>query len=682
MSRRSAILAGAGLLSLAAAMASATEPADAPRPVGAADDWAYYAADNAATKYSRLDDVNLRTVKDLELAWRWRSVDDAIAARRRPNENGYVAYPSVFRATPLVIDGRMYVRTSFSLVVALDAATGKELWTYDPKTYLAGRPGNYGHVGRGLAWWTDETGAPRIISIASDGKLVALDPGTGRPLQEFGEGGTVDVGALMRFSHTDDPVQPANYGFTSVPLVCNGTILVGHINSRGPDTQSPNAPYGVYHYARGDVFGFDAKTGAHLWTFHTIPLDGEFGRDTWKTDNPEFLGKANVWSMMSCDDETGLAYLPVAAAHGITVGVHRPGDNLFSQSLVALDARTGTRAWHYQLIHHGIWDYDPPAAPVLMDITVDGRTVEAVAIVTKQAFTYVFDRHTGEPVWPIEERPVPQSVLPGEETSPTQPFPTRPPPFDEQAPVTPERTIDFTPQMRADAEAYFARYGRGALFTPPGPGGTLFLPGIGGGGNWGGGAFDPETQRFFVPSQTYAFVIGFEAVPEGSAAYRALPFGLKRTSHRLPNDLPLTKPPYGRVTALDMSAGEIAWTAVNGAGWNQHPLLAPLDLPPLGSAGTAGPLATPELVFTADRGAWREATRLEDLTATFRAYDKRTGEIVWEFPLNTTYGGAPPMTYRAGGRQYIVLSVGGRDGASKEQPGPPNELLAFALPDA
>jgi quinoprotein glucose dehydrogenase len=413
----------------------------------------------------------------------------------------------------------------------------------------------------------------------------------------------------------------------------------------------------------GHVRGYDVETGALKWVFHTIPRPGEFGNETWLDGSWEYTGNTNVWSMMSCDEELGWVYLPLSTPTNDWYGGHRPGDGLFAESLVALDAKTGERKWHFQAVHHGVWDYDFPCAPNLVDITVDGKKVKAVAQVSKQGFTYVFDRVTGEPVWPIVERPVPQSAVPGERTSPTQPHPTKPPPFERQG-VTEDDLIDFTPELRARALALIEPYEIGPIFTPPslvganGKQGTLMRPGIWGSANWHTGAFDPETGYYYAVSHMLpdVFAITPTSTPEATMRYH----GFEELDSRSPriDGLPIFKPPYGRITAIDMNRGEHAWMVANGDGLRNHPLLAGLDVGPLGVPGRAAPLVTSTLLFIAE-GSDAVIGTTEDMWGLgFRAYDKATGAVIWKTELDAG-ATAAPMTYMHEGTQYIVMAIGG-----------------------
>jgi quinoprotein glucose dehydrogenase len=469
------------------------------------------------------------------------------------------------------------------------------------------------------------------------------------------------------------------YTWSGAPLVIRDVVVLGMSNG---DT------FANKEAARGDVRAYDVRTGELRWTFHVVPQEGEFGTDTWEDESWKYSGHAPVWALFSADEELGYIYMPVTSATNDMYGGHRLGDNLFSQSIVCVDAETGERIWHYQLTHHGLWDYDPPAAPMLMDIEVDGEPIKAVTQLTKQSFAYVFNRVTGEPVWPIVERPVPQSTVPGERTSPTQPFPTKPPPYDRQG-ATEDNLIDFTPELRAEALEIVKRYTIGPLYTPPsvredGPDGnlgTIQLPGSGGGANWQGGAFDPETNILYVPSATAPFVADIEP---GDSDFTNLRYvkGMRIWMYG-PSGLPLFKPPYGRITAIDMNAGEIVWQVANGEGPRDHPEIADLNLPRLGYPGHAAALVTRTLLFAGEGSTamlvagGRIPPQMPIDTAPnyaepwFRAYDKASGEIVAELELPAGTTGAP-MTYMHDGKQFIVVAVGGQD--------EPPEWVGLSLP--
>jgi quinoprotein glucose dehydrogenase len=489
--------------------------------------------------------------------------------------------------------------------------------------------------------------------------MVSLDAATGRPVAGFGQGGVVD---LMHEHRARDGVELlGSIGASSPAAIVGDVIVVGsahHVGARPPSRV--NTP--------GDVRGYDARTGRLLWTFRTIPEEGELGVDTWLDDSWRYTGNAAVWAQISHDPETGFVYLPTEAPTGDYYGGHRHGDNLFSSSLVCLDARTGERVWHFQTIHHDIWDWDNATAPILADLTIDGVERKIVALPTKQGFVFVFDRLTGEPIWPIEERPVPQTDVPGERTAPTQPFPTRPAPFDRQG-FGDDDLIDFTPEIRARAAEVARGFVMGPLYTPPtleehpdGTGGTLSLPSSIGGANWEGGALDPETGILYVGSMTSPTVLSL--VPGGEASDMDWIRGNARA--QLEPGIPIVKPPWGRITAIDLTTGEHAWMIANA---DTPPDLAerlgidPALVPRTGVASRAGLLVTRTLLFAG-----------EGLTGgkTFRAHDKATGAILAEIALPGVQTGLP-MSYLHDGRQYVVVAVGGG--------GDPPALVALALPE-
>jgi quinoprotein glucose dehydrogenase len=637
-------------LTLAAATVQAQRTA-------ARGEWRYYAGDAASTKYSPLDQITRANVRNLQVAWRWSSPDNGIV-KANP-----AARPGSYQDTPLMVNGVLYTETSLGVFVAIDPTTGRTLWQYDPEVWKAGRPPNLGFTHRGVAFWTDGT-AKRIISGTHDAYLVSLDAETGKPDPAFGVNGRADVIAGLPYAE-----RVRNYAINSTPVVVKNVIIAGSNITDGPL---------VKEQPRGDIFGFDVKTGKKLWTFHAVPQAGEFGHETWEDGSAEYTGNTNVWSMITVDEALGYVYLPFGTPTNDYYGGHRHGDNLFAESLVCLDATTGKRVWHFQGVHHGLWDYDFPAAPILVDITVNGRRINAVAQVSKQAFVYVFDRRTGVPVWPIEERPVPQSSEPGEKTAPTQPFPTKPPPFDRQGLID-DDVIDFTPELKAQALQVLKQFDHGPLFTPPSLRGTVQIPGNVGGADWGGAAVDPGTATLFVPSLTSPIIDQLVAgdPARGNMAYRR--GGLQN----LPtlDGLPLYKPPYSRVTAYDLNTGTIKWQVPIGDGPRNHPLLRDLRLGPLGNAQRGNPLVTATLLFVSQASGGlgrgeslkvgeRELTPQQPEPPRFRAFDKATGELVWEFELPAGPAAAP-MTYSYGGRQYIVMAIGG---------GLDAELVALALP--
>ncbi len=538
-------------------------------------------------------------------------------------------------------------------MAAIEPQTGKTLWVFDPEAYKAGRPTNLGFVHRGIAYWTDGT-LGRLYIATHDAKLWAIDAKTGKPAADFGDGGKVDLAEGI-----PNAVSPRNYTMTSPPVVCRGTVIVGSSISDGP--QNKEAP-------RGDVQAFDARTGKPAWVFHVIPQEGEFGNDTWEDDAWKYTGNANVWTLMSVDEELGYVYLPFSTPTNDWYGGHRLGNGLFAESLVCADAKTGKRVWHFQTVHHGLWDYDLPAAPVLCDIKVDGRPIKAVAQITKTGYTFVFDRTNGKPVWPIEERPVPQSSVPGERTSPTQPVPTRPAPYERQG-STEENLIDFTPELRSEAVAILSEYDHGPIFTPPTEKGTINLPGWAGGANWWGAAFDPDSGLFYIPSITAPIVVRLVKPDAARSDFKYVRCGPAFGGNlEGPRGLPLFKPPYGRITAINLNTGDHAWMIPHGDGARKRiSEIVGKDVGPVGSGG-GGPLLTKTLLFVG-QGAGGRGGRAGGGANVIRAFDKGTGAVVAELTLPAPPSGTP-MTYLAGGKQYIVLAT--IDG----------KLVAFSLPSS
>ena len=656
--RRSAHLARGLVLALLAA----------PAPVAAQTvEWPSYAADASGSKYTPVDQINARTVGNLEIVWRQPVIPDAI--RNGDTLRGPVSAQN----TPLMAGGLLYVSTGLGTVAALDPTTGAVVWNDDVPVLEDEAASQRTRQTRGVAYWTDGTDA-RVIA-ARGPKLVALDARTGERYPDFGAGGEVDlrVGLIRDFP---------DYSWNAAPLVVNDVIIVGSFVRDILDNQMP----AMKEAPRGDVRGYDVRTGEQLWTFHTIPREGEFGVDTWgidpDSDQPSWVysGNTNMWAHPTADPELGYAYLPLSTPSSDYYGGHRPGDNLFAESLVCIDVETGERIWHFQAVRHGVWDYDFPASANLVDITVGGREIEAVAIVSKQAFTYVFDRRTGEPVWPIEERMAPQSDVPGEQLARTQPFPTKPPPFDLQG-VTADDLIDFTPELRAEALRLLEPYVWGPLFeapvlidpAPDGRKGTVLSPGTAGGASWSGAGVDPETGILYVSSAYSQNIIGLTPSHHPRSDVRFT------REHYTPapriQGLPIFKPPYGRLTAIDLNAGEIVWQTPNGEGPRDHPALRDLDLPWLGQSGRASVLVTPSLVFLGEGGNTGVGALPQYWGGPggrmFRAYDKQTGDVVWEMALPGGTTGAP-MSYLIDGRQHIVVAVGWDD--------MPSEWVALALP--
>ncbi|MFN7977780.1 MAG: PQQ-binding-like beta-propeller repeat protein [Vicinamibacterales bacterium] len=637
------------LLFLVVAMVVATVAAQPAAPSG---DWLNHGGDRGSTKYSPLDQITAANVAQLQVAWRRPGVDPAIRAAH-PD----LVVPSNYRSTPLKADGRLYTTNALGLAEAIDPATGATLWAQAVEADDLSGAG----ASRNVALWRDAQGA-RVFSVRGR-YLYALDGRTGRPVDGFGAAGRVDLMAGLGSKVTSFRWSAPG------PLVVRDVVVIGGQGWTDSGTQADIPP--------GDVRAFDVRTGALRWTFHVVPRPGDPGIESWLNRSWRDTGNAKAWSLMSADEELGYIYLPLSSAANEWYGGQRPGANLFSDTLVCLDARTGAMKWHYQTVHHDLWDYDNPTAPVLADITVNGRRIKAVVQVTKQAFAFVFDRVTGKPVWPIEERPVPKSTVPGEWTSPTQPFPTKPAPFDRQG-LTDDDLIDFTPELKAEAREIAKQWITGPMFTPPSvegtaPGetkGTMYLPGWVGGANWGGAALDPETGTLYVPSVTFPW-LGALVKGTGRFTYVQTRKRLDREPGPGPRGLPITKPPYGRITAIDLNSGDHRWMVPNGDGPRDHPALKALNLPPLGQPGRAAPLVTKTLLFVTEGSAAGLSVPPGGGGPRMRAFDKRTGAVVAVIPLPAGATGAP-MTYLHEGRQYVAVAVADTHHAP--------ELVALALP--
>ncbi|MEM7249630.1 MAG: pyrroloquinoline quinone-dependent dehydrogenase [Acidobacteriota bacterium] len=627
-------------------------PTRAPVPP---EEWWCYGADPASTKHSTLQQVTRENFADLEVAWRWTSVDE------KPLATDPSLWTMTFEVTPLMARGQLFATTSLGQAAALDPVTGETLWVFDPKAHEGEPPGNVGWVHRGPSYWEDGDDR-RIVYGDLGGRLHVLDAATGEPIPSFGDGGRIDLtqGLGRAFDRK-------YYSVPSPPAVCNDVIVVGSSIHDSPleEVMPP-----------GDVRAFDVRSGELLWTFHPVPREGDPATATWEDDSWKTAGQANVWTWMSCDEELGLVYLPTSAPTNDFHGTSRPGDNLYAESIVALDLATGVRRWHFQTVHHGLWDYDLPCAPNLADVVIDGQPRKILAQVSKQAFTYVLDRETGEPIWPIVERAVPRSTVPGEPASITQPFPTRPAPFDRQG-VGQDDLIDFTPRLRRDALRILRDLDHGPLYTPPSERGAVVVPGWVGGASWAGAAFDPVRKTLFVPSVTLPVVIRLEQLdaPPGRYVYptRPGPYG--------PKGLPIVKPPWGRLTAIDLETGEHRWMTAVGDGPRDHPELEGVDLPPLGWSRRAFVLSTPDLLLVGQMGEMnkRDAPpgvisdqfRHESDDPALLAFDPDTGEKLGEVPLPGNATGSP-MTYSIGGKQHVVVAIGGA--------GHPAELVALTLP--
>ena len=688
-------------------------------------EWPHWGADHGNTKYSPLDQINRDNVKDLRVAWRWKSENHG----PRPQNN--------MEGTPLMIGGVLYSTAGFRPnVVAIDGATGETLWVY---RIDEGQRGDRAprSVSRGVEYWTDGK-QERILLMTRGYQLVSLDAKTGLPDPKFGKNGVIDL-----YQDFDQP-PPADgvISSTSPAVVVKDVVVIGAAMVGGSAPRSKEN-------TKGYIRGFDVRSGKRLWTFHTIPQPGEFGNDTWQNDSWSYTGNTSVWSPFSADDELGYVYLPVESATGDYYGGHRPGNNLFTGSLVCLDARTGKRVWHHQLVHHDIWDYDLASPPTLLNITVNGKPIRAVAQVTKWSYLFVFDRVNGTPVWPIEERAVEKGDVPGEWYSPTQPHPTKPAPYDRQG-VSEADLIDFTPELNAQAREMIKQYKIGPLFTPPivagtggGKLGTLMIPAAQGSALWQGAAFDPETNMLYVPSVTnmsnnslqaggersdMSFIGGGGGGGRGAAPARGAgpapggapsaagpagpggPQGAAGQPARAgggaapvdpeaggggggrgrggpvvlgpgssrgpwgigPQGLPLIKPPYGRITAYNMNSGDIAWQVANGDTYEwikTHPALKGVNVPKTGRADEGGIVVTKTLMFAGQGcGLFRGGGGGGPM---FYAYDKATGAVVHELQLPANTCGNP-MTYMLNGKQYIVVAVGAANF--------PAELVALSLP--
>ena len=624
-------------------------------------EWRSWAGDTGSTRYSPLDQVNAANFSTLEVAWRFTT--DILGPR--PDFN--------LQATPLMINGVLYFTAGEHRdAVAVSAATGELLWMHRLEEGRRAQTSARRMSGRGVGYWTDGRGDDRVFYVTSGYQLVGLNAKNGVPLADFGVNGIVD---LRKDNDQTLDIETADIGWNGAPIVARNTIVIGAAHRAGSAPRSKEAP-------KGYIRGFDAKTGKRKWIFHTIPRPGEFGNDTWLNDSWAYTGHTGLWSQMSIDEELGIAYLPIEIPTGDYFGGHRPGNNLFGESLVAVDLETGQRKWHFQFVHHPIWDYDVPSAPILADIEVNGRKIKAVAQPTKQGFLYVFDRVTGEPVWPIEERPVEKGTLPTETYSPTQPFPTKPPAFERQGFIE-DYVIDFTPELKAEGLKILQQYKLGPLFTPPiargesGKIGTLYIPN---GANWPGGSFDPETGMIYVYSHSLLRVLSMvNDAKRSDMNYVSVGGGDDGGPGLTVQGLPIIKPPYGRITAIDLKKGDIAWQIAHGETPDtikNHPLLKGLNLPRTGRSGGAGGssggigiLTTKTLVISGEGGT--NTTPNGQRGAMLRAYNKATGSEVGAVYMPGAQTGSP-MTYMLDGKQYIVVSV-----SAQVLPG---EVIAYKLP--
>ncbi len=636
-------------------------------------EWPTYSGDLAATRYSPLDQINASNFGKLQLAFRFKT------------ENLGPRPEFQFQSTPLMVNGRLFTTAGTRrAAVALDATTGEMLWMHSIDEGKRGASAPRLLSGRGLAYWSDGKDE-RIVYVTPGYQMIALDARTGDRVAGFGDGGIVDLKQNM--DQEMDPIT-GEVGLHAAPIIAGNTIVVGAAHREGSGPRSMKNQ-------KGFIRGYDVRTGKRLWIFHTIPMKGEFGYETWDPDANAYTGNAGVWAQMSIDEELGMVYMPVELPTADYYGGHRhgktgagPESNLFSESLVAVDLKTGARKWHFQLVHHGIWDHDIPCAPILMDLVVDGKPVKAVAQPTKQNWLYVFDRATGTPVWPIVERPVEKGDVPGEWYSPTQPFVTKPDAYERQG-VTIDDLIDYTPALRAEAVKLVSLYKMGPIFTPPvvgtweGPRGTLMLPDVTGGANWQGGSFDPETKRFYIFTNVTITSIGL-ITPEAERSDMLYVRGAVRNPNppALPapgpggggglnvRGLPLVKPPYATISAIDMNQGDLLWKIPHGDtpdNIRNNAALKGVTIPRTGRPGRIGVLATKTLLIAGEGGF---NTTPDGRGAYLRAYDKATGADVGQVFMPAPQTGSP-MTYMVNGTQYIAVAVSG--------PGFAGELLVYKL---
>jgi len=669
------------LLSLMlASVLIAQEPAASSTARG---EWPTYGGDLASTKYSPLDQVTAANFGAMTVAWRAKSPDGFLSLtmpdgsewsadsktifdelnRLDPRRwrDGQPPFVQNYKATPLMVNGTLYVNTASSVGAAYDARTGALKWVYNPKSYESGTTTlTLRWNQRGVAYWTDGQDE-RIYWGTGDGYLVAVDAKTGKPVAGFGQNGKVDLmdGLPRARRGTRDYLNALTYSVQSPPIVVKDMVITPAAISSLIKTKEQ---------IPGWIRAFDVRTGKVRWTFQTVPPKGEFGSETWSDGSSEYAGKVTVWTMMSADEELGHVYLPTNTTAPDFYGAHRLGNNLFAESIVALDIATGTRVWHFQTVHHGLWDYDNPAAPNLLDITVDGKPIKALAQITKQGYVYTFDRVTGRPVWPIVETPVPASDVPGEKASPTQPIPSKPAPFEYQG-VTVAQLADFTPEIRAAAIKAIEGFRTGPLFTPPSLQGTIVRPGTTGGGNWQGAAVDPSTGLMYIPSRN-AYAVSKLGVPDQALDSNLLYMPQPGRNPQMPDGLPLFKPPYSRMTAINMNTGDHTWMVPAGAGdrIRNNPLLKGLNLPSVGGDSTfSGPLLTKTLLMYAlTTGGSTGGPRLV-------AYDKATGKEMASVDLPGAAIGTP-MTYSVGGKQFVAMTVQGAT------PTAVPELVALSLP--
>ena len=600
-----------------------------------AQEWPSYGGDPGATRYSPLKQITLSNVSQLKVAWEFHTGDVSDGTK--------LPVHSSFEATPLVVNRVMYLSTPFSRVIALNPETGKEIWSFDPKLDFKAKVPLY--VSRGVAWWSDGKSS-RVIFGTLDGRLYSLDPGTGEPDTAFGKGGFVDLRVGVAEDFPD-----RHLGMTSPPVVYKNVIICGSITA----DEVPKGP-------RGDIRGFDARTGKLLWTFHSAARPGEFGSDTWQEHSASDRSAVNAWSNLSIDVERGIVYVPLTSPGYDYYGGERKGNDLFSDSLVALDATTGKRIWHFQTIHHDLWDYDLPSQPTLIDVKQNGKSIPAVVVETKSGMAFVFDRVTGKPIWPIVETPVPPSDVPGEQASPTQPIPTKPLPFA-RTKFTQADLTNISPEAHDYCANLLKGTTLGSVYTPVGLKPTLFWPGAGGGANWGSGAFDPESHLLYINATELANFQYMEKMPEGSpVAYHARGVVKPGSTKFVDQDgYPCQSPPWGTLTAIDVDTGEFKWRSTLGV----VDALVAKGIPPTGVSNIGGPLVTGGgLLFI---GATNDSR--------FRAFDKATGKEIWTVTLPAS-AHSTPITYLGpvNKKQYVVIAAGGAGKTYSDV------LIAYSLP--
>ena len=637
-------------------------------------EWRTYGGDLGHTRYAPLDQINAGNFSKLEVAWRFKT--DNLGPRLEFN----------LQSTPLVVGNRLFsTGGTRRAVVSLDAATGELLWVHSEDEDARGAAGPRQLSGRGLSYWTDGK-EERILYVTQGYRLVALDAKTGNRVPSFASNGILDLKADLDRSID---LTTGSVGLHATPVVAGDIVLVGAAFETGANPKSKSN-------IKGAVRAFDVRTGKRLWMFKTIPEPGEVGAETWEDDSWAYTGNTGVWAQISVDLELGMAYLPVEMPTHDYYGGARPGNGLFGETLVAVDLKTGQRKWHYQLVHHGIWDMDIPCAPILADITVNGKTIKAVAQPTKQAFLYVFDRVTGQPIWPIEEKSVPQGDTPGEKYSKTQPIPSKPVAYNRQG-LAVDDLIDFTPALRAEAVKAIEQYKIGPVFTPPavskadGPIATLQMASQGAATNWPGGAYDPETHILYVHSQSAVATLGLVPPPPGAAPDVRYHQGTVLAGARRSGGsgsasaaeggavtaltiqgLPLVKPPYGQLNAISLDTGDILWQVPHGETPDtikNHPALKGLNIPRTGRPGNVGTLVTKTLVISGEPGFGITSTGQRG--AMLRAYDKKTGAEVGAVYMPAPQTGSP-MTYMLNGRQYLLVAISGGTYSG--------ELLALKLP--